>query len=715
MEGVRRPWYSWLLVGLGALTFVGVLFRPLGSLGFAGPGARAPLSGGVVTWVQPDGPLADAGLRVGDRIRSLEGVRVDGPAGELAWTATPGWADVLVERDGQPLRLEARPAPTDGALAIAWLLLKVLNLGLVALALALFWQHPRDGRAVLLGLLLLSAPVLVLPPSNRLWALCLAAHFFRVFPTAGRGARWTRCLGLYGVLAVVAVLSAGLTDDGRGREALNLYHLAALGYALYGLSRVLLRWRGAPAAERPVVRTLTVAAGAILAAVLAGLFERPGAPSPVSTLAPAALFSGAVGHLVFRLRALEVRVIARRTLQYVLARWTLGTLFLIPGFILVFHLGELAGRQEEIRPNGVVGYLVWMLGVALLLAKRGEVLQRLDRRFFRDLADIRQALVSLARELGAETDGDAVPARLTAGAREALRPTFARFALGDGGTDADTALMVPLRRGEHSYGCLLLGPKEDGSPYSAEERGLLEAAAAQAATALENARLRSELLARQREELGARTAGMLAGQEEERRRLAADLHDQVLPDLRRIAGDFEHLRPRANGLEPDLARLEGEVRGAMDSVREVMEALRPSALDVLGLSDALEAYLRRSAERCTPPLVVTVRRVGPEPVLAPQVSLELYRICQEAINNVVRHAAGTRAGLEVRSEAGGLTLAVWDAGPGCNPTGRPGGHGLGNIRQRAELIGAAVEWRSRPEGGTWFEVHLPVASAPVAP
>src|SRR5205807_1830552 len=110
------------------------------------------------------------------------------------------------------------------------------------------------------------------------------------------------------------------------------------------------------------------------------------------------------------------------------------------------------------------------------------------------------------------------------------RPDGAAFSLPDAPAAKRVVLRVPVRRGEVLLGYLDLGPKENGEPYSGEERELLEAAGVQAAVAVENARLNAALLARQREELSARTAGVLAGAEEERRRLAADLHDQVLPE-----------------------------------------------------------------------------------------------------------------------------------------------------------------------------------------
>jgi len=198
---------------------------------------------------------------------------------------------------------------------------------------------------------------------------------------------------------------------------------------------------------------------------------------------------------------------------------------------------------------------------------------------------------------------------------------------------------------------------------------------------------------------------VLTGSEDERRRLAADLHDQVLPELRHIAAEVERLKERANGVAPDLARLEDDIRGTMDSVREVMEALRPSALDMLGLTDALEGYLRKAAARREVPLAVIVRRAGAEPQLSPERSLGLYRICQEAINNLLRHSGARRAGLEVTTEDGRVTVVVWDDGCGFDTGAASGGFGLRNMRHRGELIGATVTWAGGQEG-TRVEVSL---------
>jgi signal transduction histidine kinase len=713
---LKRPWYSYLLVFIGSLALLGAAFGP--AVGVVGTPPGGTVSGPQRRLkVQEGGPLARAGIKTGDRWLSSETIVPAGKDGDpvrtLRWKGgIPRSGTVQVEQAGQSRWVQVAPAPPTPIVGLGWAVVGLMNVALTALAVALFWQRPRDGAAVLLGLVLLAAPVFAFPREPRLVPIALAAHFLAVFPPLAGAPprRWWRWVLFYLPLVFFGFIGTAMWGEGQTTQAGTLFHLIALGYAAYGVLQVFLRGRKAAPEQRPVFHTLAVAAGAMVAAVLVSASERwwviSGQVVPLHFL-PAALFSAAVGHLVFRLRALEVRVTARRTLQYLLARWTLGTLFLIPGFLLVWRFGQLSVSHEPSRPGDVVPYFLWMFTVALLLGKRQQVLRNLDRRFFRDAEATRQSLIRLAHGLGGQSHPAEVLAALESGVRAALRPRWQRFSLLETPPDASAALAVPLRRGAHVLGNLELGPKESGEPYSQEEEQLLEAAAVQAAMALENARLSAALLERQRAELNARSAGVLAGSEEERRRLAADLHDGVLPELRAVAAEVERLKGRANGLSPELERLESDLRGTMDGVREVMEALRPSALDMLGLVDALESCLRRAAARCDPPLAVSVRRSGPEPAVTPEQSLALFRICQEAMNNIVKHSGARRAGLELTNEGGVLTLAVWDDGCGlASPTTGDGGRGLNNIRYRADAIGAAVTWSRPEEGGTRVEVRL---------
>jgi len=722
---MRRPWYSYPLLFFGCVALIGALFRPVFGLTSTAPGAMVGTDQRLV--VSPGSPLARAGVRTGDRFDSGETIHVTDPSdGPLAlrWRrGIPQSGSIVIRRGTSRLTLPVQPAPLAWPGQVAWWITGLFNVALASMALALFWQRPRDGRAILLGLVLAAAPVFSLPREPRLLPLALAAHFFAIFPAPplpeSLKRRWWTAVRIYTPFAVLGFVGASLGEGGNSRAAAAVFDLTAIGYSVYCLVRVLRRWKGAGEADRPVIRTLTTAAAAMLAAVLAAVSQRLWIvwdQFVPANLIPAAIFSAAMTHLVFRLRALEVRLVARRTLQYLLTRWTLGSLFLLPGFMLVWRFGQLSVSGGESNPQEVLGYLVWMFLVGWLLGKRHEVLRNLDRRFFRDVEATREALIRLAHHLGGLSDAESILAALESGAREALHPTTFRFGLSDGTPEANEVLAASLRHGRQTFGFVHLGPKINGESYSTEERRLLEAAVAQAASAVENARLNGELLARQREELTVRSAGVLAGAEEERRRLAADLHDQVLPELRQIVVDVERLEGHANGLAPDLHRLASELRGAMDSVREVMEALRPSALDMLGLGDALESYFRKAAARCHPPLAVTVRRSGYEPDLTPEQSLALYRVCQESINNVLKHSQATRGGLEITQFEDELLLAVWDDGRGLpQDAGQRGGHGLRNMRYRADLIGASVAWLPREEGGTRVEIRLPVATAEPLP
>lgn len=708
---MRRPWYTYVLLFVGILFMLGALFRPVVGATSVAPGARVEGPSQILV-VLSGSPLERAGARTGDRfVRSdvIQIARGENGASVLRWRAEiPRSGPVLLERNGVSLQHEVRPAHPWWPVRLLWMLLGLLNVALTALALALFWQRPRDGQAILLGLVLLAAPVFAFPREPYLVPLALAAHFFLVFPTDPRASRWKRRVQLAGLyLLLLFFWGAGnsLIQQGRFAEAARTHNTLALLLSGFSLARVLLRWRKADPPSAPVYRALTLAAGAIFAAVLGGLSRRgwvAGDQFIPANLPPALLFSAAMGHLVFRLRALEVRVTARRTLHYLLARWTLGTLFLIPGFLLVWRMGQLSVTRAG-GPRDFFPLILWMFLTALLLGKRTEVLRNLDRRFFRDAYAVRQALLQLAGELGGHASAEEVLTALEEGIRRVLRPQWLRFAPETG----EAPLVLPVRHGERLHGYLWLGPKESGEEYTGEERELLESVAAHAGTALETARLSAELLERQRAELAVRSAGVLSGAEDERRRLAADLHDQVLPELRAIAGEVEQLQSRANGMAPDLEQLGADVRGTMDSVREVMEALRPSALDMLGLWDALESLARRAASRAYPPVNVSIRRVGEEPDLTPEQSLTLYRVVQEAVQNALRHSGAQRIGLVLQCADGELRITVWDDGRGFDPAlVGGGGRGLGNIRYRADLIRANVHWSVRHGGGTEVEVAL---------
>jgi signal transduction histidine kinase/ligand-binding sensor domain-containing protein len=211
--------------------------------------------------------------------------------------------------------------------------------------------------------------------------------------------------------------------------------------------------------------------------------------------------------------------------------------------------------------------------------------------------------------------------------------------------------------------------------------------------------------------------------ERERRRIARDLHDQTLADLRSLMLLTDQLPARINGqreaVEP--ATFRAEIESISTEIRRICEDLSPSALDNVGLAAALEWALSNAAAHCPTDERFEHEFTADEDLderlsLAPGVRMQLYRIAQEAITNVCRHADARHVSLSVHlTRAGELTLALEDDGRAdFDPQERRTrkGRGLASIRDRASLIDAEVSWERRDAGGTRFTLRKDGAAKP---
>lgn len=208
------------------------------------------------------------------------------------------------------------------------------------------------------------------------------------------------------------------------------------------------------------------------------------------------------------------------------------------------------------------------------------------------------------------------------------------------------------------------------------------------------------------------TEKLLEGAEEERRRIAMDLHDQSLADLSSVLRGLQALADKSpdKNTEHSVITLEQDLDRAITNLRDIMNNLHPQTLDILGLAAAIEAHLDQHC--CIEGLPEYHLYIDPrvdELTLNRLQQLTLYRIIIEAIHNVLKHAAATRyeVNLEVREKL--LVMSVEDNGKGFDQTtGSGNGRGLNNIRERARAIGADVVWRdSRFSSGIRFELALP--------
>jgi two-component system sensor histidine kinase UhpB len=149
------------------------------------------------------------------------------------------------------------------------------------------------------------------------------------------------------------------------------------------------------------------------------------------------------------------------------------------------------------------------------------------------------------------------------------------------------------------------------------------------------------------------------------------------------------------------------VRGGIEDTRRIVAQLRPEALDDLGLRSALVSLLGRLSEGTG--LVIDRRLDADLPLLSPDLELVIYRIAQEAVTNSVRHAGASRVEVVLRRASGGVRLEVRDDGVGLRGAGGPGG-GLRGMRERAVMIGAELDVRSRPGGGVEVCLEIPPAA-----
>ncbi|MFL5886302.1 MAG: sensor histidine kinase, partial [Thermoleophilaceae bacterium] len=199
----------------------------------------------------------------------------------------------------------------------------------------------------------------------------------------------------------------------------------------------------------------------------------------------------------------------------------------------------------------------------------------------------------------------------------------------------------------------------------------------------------------------------LAAQEHERLRIARELHDEVGQTLTAIALEAE--RAAETGSEPEReawTRVAVWAQSSVEELRRIARELRPEALDDLGLTNAFIALCTRVAEQSG----IRVERRLPSrlPAHSPEIDLVVYRVAQEALTNVMRHADASRVLVSLEADDDGIVLTVRDDGRGIEDALKSDGTGLAGMRERALLIGGAISIQSSPGAGTEVKLHVPL-------
>lgn len=217
---------------------------------------------------------------------------------------------------------------------------------------------------------------------------------------------------------------------------------------------------------------------------------------------------------------------------------------------------------------------------------------------------------------------------------------------------------------------------------------------------------------RQRAELAALSSRTLNAQEEERRRIARELHDETAQELTAL---LVHMRLAADDSRESLTRQRlAELRVAtsrtLAGVRRIARELRPTILDDLGLAEAVRAYANEALARSG--TVARVSTSGSSTRLDPARELVLYRVIQEALSNVAKHAEAARVEVKIGHERDAVVASITDTGRGFAPrqTIAATGQGLGllGMRERLALVDGQLEIESSPGAGTTIRARVPV-------
>ncbi len=275
---------------------------------------------------------------------------------------------------------------------------------------------------------------------------------------------------------------------------------------------------------------------------------------------------------------------------------------------------------------------------------------------------------------------------------------------------AVTALIAePLRCHDRFLGVLVVAADDPRRPFTAEDAEMLQFFAGYASIALANAQLFAQIQA-DHAHLQQLSLRLVEAQEAERRSLARELHDEIGQTL---TGLHLLLEVSSNAPAPRNRRgieaAQELVRGLLSRVRQLSLDLRPSMLDDLGLPPALawlvEHYQARTGIR------VEFRHAGLEGRLPPEVETAAYRVVQEALTNVARHAGAPEARVSLCLAQDVLQVQVEDRGCGFDPTAAPPhtSTGLQGMRERAALLGGRLTVDSAPGRGTCITALLPLA------
>jgi signal transduction histidine kinase len=547
--------------------------------------------------------------------------------------------------------------------------------------------------------------------SDWLWFVgygLLATFALLLFPT-GRlpSARWRPVAWLAGAAFALMVaaaiahipLQAGRVTVGQplegeavaGALATAAMALALLAAPLCALS-LLMRWRQSPDVERQQLKWLVFAGAATVVLLVGSLLAPGGVVVDITQGMAGVLIPAAAGIAILRHRLLDIDVVINRTLVY--GGLTAGVIGAYVGIVaLAGALWKHTGLGASVLALGVV---------AVLFQPARERLQRAVDRLTYGEREPYTALSRLGEAVGGSMDSDDVLPTIVATIARMLRLPYVAIELEGQPTVATGERpagchVVALHSPNGVLGSLVVAPRSGERALGSADLRLMDDLARQAAAAAHAVRLNAQLQHAH--------AQLLSAREEERRRIHRDLHDGLGPTLAAVALRLGAAR-RLLGTDPaaadaSLAELTTRLEQTTADVRRLIHGLRPPTLDELGLAEAV----RGLAERLSGDVTITVH-AGDLGALPAAVETAAFRIVEEALTNVMRHARARTCEVRLRRERA-LVIEVTDDGLGI-PVDAPAGVGLGSMRERATELGGSLGIGALGVGGTSIRAQLPL-------
>jgi len=441
----------------------------------------------------------------------------------------------------------------------------------------------------------------------------------------------------------------------------------------------------------------------------------PASAGDITTLmAGAALMNGAllliplsIGIAILRYHLFDIDVLINRTLVY-------GALIVIVTGLYIILVGMVGVLFQSVGNSFLVILATGL--IAVLFQPLRQSLQRGINHFMYGERDDPYAVLSrLSQRLEATLAPEAVLPTIVETIAQSLKLPYTGITLNqDGefriaaefGRSQGEPISLPLIYQGEPVGELILAPRGRGDVFTPAERRLLDDLARQAGIAVHAVRLTTDLQ-RSRERL-------VTAREEERRRLRRDLHDGLGPQLASLTLKLETARnrliddPLADSLLADLAK---RTQDATADIRRLVYGLRPPTLDELGLVSALREGAGQYSQQGLNGVRITIDAPENLPPLPAAVEVAVYRITQEALTNVVRHAEAQICNVSITldEQTGWLSLEIQDNGRGLSSTRRTG-VGLNSMRERSEELGGT--WMIEPLStrGTRILVRIPCRS-----